>query len=250
MKIKLKLFLVFFFTLTALNTQAEQGDISNLNTITLNTITKNLRALYPSTQVDEVRPSPLAGIYEVVMGKNIAYTTSEGRHFLFGHVFDMRTSQDITQQRLDELNKVKFAELPLKDAIKEVHGKGERVLAVFSDPDCPYCKKLEKELPRLDNVTIYTFPYPLAGLHPDAVNKSKSIWCSPKQQAAWHDYLANSKQPSAAIDCDNPIERNIQLGQKMGISGTPTLISADGRVMPGAGSVGEIDGWLNVKGVK
>lgn len=230
-------------TFTAFTARAESDD-SNLKTIT-----DNLRARYPATQIDDVRPAPIAGIYEVVMGKNIGYTNSEGRHFLFGHVFDMQTRQDVTQQRLDELNKVKFAELPLNDAIKEVHGKGERMLVVFSDPDCPYCKKLEQELPQLDNVTIYTFPFPLEGLHPDSPRKAKSIWCSPKPQSAWHDYVASNKKPTAKTDCDNPIDRNIKLGQKLGINGTPTLIAADGRVMPGAASVEMIDSWMSGKGI-
>lgn len=228
-----------FASITA---HADSGDKN------LKMIADNLRALYPATQIDDVRPAPIAGIYEVVMGNNIGYTNSEGRHFLFGHVFDMQTRQDLTQQRLDELNTVKFSELPLKDAIKVVQGKGERTLVVFSDPDCPYCKKLEQELPQLDNVTIYTFPMPLEGLHPDAPRKSKSIWCSPKPQTAWHDYVAGNKQPTAKPDCDNPIERNIQLGQKLGINGTPTLIAADGRVMPGAASVEQIESWMDKKG--
>jgi len=227
-----------FAAITA-HAEAEAGDRN------LKMIADNLRALYPATQIDDVRPAPIAGIYEVVMGKNIGYTNSEGRHFLFGHVFDMQTRQDLTQQRLDELNTVKFAELPLKDAIKEVHGKGERTLVVFSDPDCSYCRKLEKELPQLDNVTIYTFPFPL---QPDAPRKAKSIWCSPNQQTAWRDYLVSNKQPTAKIDCANPIERNIQLGKNLGINGTPTLIAADGRVLPGPESVEQVDSWMDKKG--
>lgn len=211
----------------------------------LSAIAKNLRWLYPSTQIDEVRPAPISGVYEVVMGKNIGYTNSEGRYFMFGHVFDMKTRQDLTQQRLDDLNIVKFSELPLKDAIKVVQGKGERTLVVFSDPDCSYCRKLEQELPQLDNVTIYTFPLPL---HPDAPRKSKSIWCSPNPQTAWHDYLVSNKQPTAKGDCANPIDRNIELGQKLGVNGTPTLIAADGRVMPGAASIEQVDSWINRKG--
>lgn len=230
---------IFAMALTFTAFTAHAGDKN------LKMIADNLRALYPATQIDDVRPAPIAGIYEVVMGKNIGYTNSEGRHFLFGHVFDMQTRQDLTQLRLDELNTVKFSELPLKDAIKVVHGNGARTLVVFSDPDCSYCRKLEQELPQLDNVTIYTFPFPL---HPDAPRKSKSIWCSPNPQTAWHDYLVSNKQPTAKADCENPIERNIQLGQKLGINGTPTLIAADGRVMPGAASVEQIESWMDKKG--
>lgn len=234
--------LAVVLSLFAFIAHAEQVDTN------LKTIADSLRTLYPATQIDDVRPAPIAGIYEVVMGKNIGYTNSEGRYFLFGHVFDMRTRQDLTQLRLDELNTVKFSELPLHDAIKEVHGKGERTLVVFSDPDCPYCKKLEQDLPRLDNVTIYTFPFPIAGLHPDAPGISKAIWCSPNRQAAWHDYMVGNKRSALKTDCTNPIDRNIQLGQELGITGTPTLIAADGRVMPGAAPAEQIESWLSQKG--
>ena len=230
--------------LTVLATTAHAGQSES----NLEAISNKLRSLYPATQFNEIQPSQFDGIYEVVMGKNVGYTDGEGRFFLFGHVFDMQTRQDLTQQRIDELNKVKFSELPLKDAIKEVRGKGQRKLVVFSDPDCPYCKKLEQYLPRLDNVTIYTFPFPLEGLHPDAPQKAKSIWCSAKRQSAWHDYLVSNKQPTANTDCANPIDRNIQLGQKLGINGTPTLVAEDGRVMPGAASAEQIENWLNQKG--
>jgi len=234
--------LAIVLTVLATTAHAEQGE-SNLEAIG-----NKLRTLYPATQFNEIRPSQFEGMYEVVMGKNVGYTDGEGRYFLFGHVFDMQTRQDLTQQRIDELNKVNFSELPLKDAIKEVRGKGQRKLVVFSDPDCPYCKKLEQDLPKLDNVTIYTFPMPLEGLHPNAPQTAKSIWCSSKRQSAWHDYLVSNKQPTANTDCANPIDRNIQLGQKLGINGTPTLVAEDGRVMPGAASAEQIENWLNQKG--
>lgn len=239
MKLNVKIIAAILMVLVT-TAHAEQGDQAAIAT--------KLSALYPATQFNEIRPSKFDGLYEVVMGKNIGYTDSEGRYFLFGHVFDMQTRQDLTQQRIDELNKVNFSELPLKDAIKEVRGNGQRKLVVFSDPDCPFCKKLERELPQLDNVTIYTFPLPLEGLHPDAPRKAKSIWCSDKRQAAWHDYLVSDKQPTANTDCANPIDRNIQLGQKLGINGTPTLVAEDGRVMPGAASAAQIENWLNPKG--
>ncbi len=210
-------------------------------------IAKILNSLYPSTQIDRVRLSAFKGLYEVDMGKNIGYTDREGRYFLFGHVFDMQSREDITQARLDELNVVKFADLPLKDAIKTVHGNGERVLVVFSDPECPYCKGLEKELTKLNNVTIYTFLFPLDG-HPAAPMKAKAIWCSPDPQIAWHDFMLNNKQPTNKKDCDNPIERNVQLGHKLGINGTPTMILADGQVKPGIEPIEQIEQWITHKG--
>lgn len=241
MKLSMKV-LATVLAMLASVASANQGETN------LEAISNKLNTLYPSTQFNEIRPSQFDGLYEVVMGKNIVYTDSEGRYFLFGHVFDMQTRQDLTQRRIDELNKVNFAELPLKDAIQEVRGNGQRKLVVFSDPDCPFCKKLEMELAKLDNVTIYTFPMPLEGLHPTAPQTAKSIWCSSKRQAAWRDYLISNKQPTGKTDCPNPIERNVQLGQKLGFNGTPTLIAEDGRVMPGAASADQIENWLNQKG--
>ncbi|MGZ8257175.1 MAG: DsbC family protein [Gallionella sp.] len=213
-------------------------------------ITATLKMNYPSTQIDSVRATSISGIYEVVMGKNIGYTNAEGRYFLFGHLFDMRTQQDLTQTVLDKLNTIKFADLPLKDAVKTIHGKGERVVAVFSDPDCPYCKKLEGELAALKNVTLYTFLMPLEGLHPQAVAKAKAIWCSKNPNATMHNYMVEGIQPSDKTDCSNPIERNILLGQKLNINGTPTLVFANGSVVPGAASVAQIEQQLDDKGGK
>lgn len=240
MKYKTKLFAMLLL-ICATAVQAGNWDDSSAT----KDVTKTLRDLYPSTQISDVRKTGIDGIYEVAMGKNIGYTNSEGRYFLFGHIFDMKTQQDLTAQRLDELNVVNFSELPLEDAIKTVRGKGERVLAIFSDPDCPYCKKLEQELPKLSNVTIYTFLMPLDGLHPEASKKAKGIWCSIDKSAAWRDYMLHDKAPVTDKHCDSPIERNVQLGQKFNINGTPTLIAADGRVLPGMAAADQIEKWLN-----
>ena len=214
-------------------------------------IAGKLRAQYPATQISDVHATGLAGIYEVDMGKNIGYTNSEGRFFLFGHIFDMTTQQDLTQQRIDALNVVDFAQLPLKDAIKTVHGKGERVVAIFSDPDCPYCRKLEQELPKLNNVTIYTFLMPLDGLHPEASKKAQAVWCSANKSQALEGYMLHDKALDLSKSCDNPIERNVQLGQKLGINGTPTLLSADGRVLPGMATADQLEKFISaVKGQK
>jgi len=210
---------------------------------------KKLGEMYPSTKITSVSATEIDGLYEVVMGKNIGYTDKNGRLFVFGHIFDMQKQQDLTQQRLDSLNAVNFSELPLKDAIKVVQGKGGRVLAVFSDPDCPYCKRLEPELAKLNNVTIYTFLYPLTGLHPEAGRKAELIWCAKDKAAAWQKFMATGELPSSN-SCPTPIERNSQLGQSMNINGTPTLIAADGRIMPGASSAAQIDDWLNKGGAK
>lgn len=206
-------------------------------------LAKRLRELYPNTQFSTVTDSPVAGIFEVVMGRNIAYTDEHGRYFLFGHLFDMPAQRDLTAEHKDELARIDFSQLPLKDAIKTVHGAGSRVVAIFSDPDCPYCRKLEPELAKVDDVTIYTFLMPLTELHPDARNKAISIWCGADRVKAWSALMLRNTTPANA-NCDHPIDRNVALGERYQINGTPTLISADGRVMPGAASAAQIDAWL------
>ena len=204
---------------------------------------KRLKDLYPATRIERVQTSEIPTVYEVTMGKNSAYTDATGRYFVFGHLYDMKTQRDLTAERMEKQQRIDFSQLPLGDAIKTVRGKGERVLAVFSDPDCPYCKRLEAELDKLDNVTLYIFPYPLEGLHPEAVDKAVAVWCAPDRTRAWADLMKTGKVP-AKRDCENPIQRNIQLAQRLGINGTPTMVSADGRTLPGAAPGDRIEQWL------
>lgn len=201
---------------------------------------KRLREQYPATRITSVRESAVTGLFEVVMGRNVAYTDEAGRYMVFGHLYDMKEQKDLTAAVLDELNKVDVAALPLADAIKTVRGNGERKLFVFSDPDCPYCKRLEPELAKLGNVTIYTFLYPLDGLHPDARRKAQAIWCAKDRAKAWEAFMAAGKLPEGAA-CDNPVERNVRLGGSLSINGTPTLIFGDGAMAPGLLPAAEIE---------
>ena len=137
-----------------------------------------LQALYPSTRFGAVNPTPWPGVFEVVMGTNLAYVDQSGQYFLFGHLYDMKSQRDLSAERKDQLARIDFDTLPLLDAMKEVRGDGSRVLAIFSDPDCPYCQKLESDLRDLSNVTIYTFLMPLVSLHPQAHSKAVSVWCA------------------------------------------------------------------------
>ena len=204
---------------------------------------KRLKELYPATHIDHVQTSEIPAIYEVTMGENSAYTDVTGRYFVFGHLYDMKTQRDLTAERMGKQQRINFAQLPLGDAIKRVHGKGERVLVVFSDPDCPYCKRLEPELDKLDNVTLYTFPFPLQELHPGSPDKAVAVWCAPDRARAWDDLMKIGKVP-ANRQCENPIQRNVQLAQRLGILGTPTLLTSDGRMLPGAASSERIEQWL------
>lgn len=222
-----------------------------------------LRAKYPSTSFTAVHPTPMDGIFEVQMGRNLAYTDDAARHLLFGSMFDMQERTDLTAARRVELGiqqqqqpehrraaepQVDWNSLPLKDAFVRTIGKGDRKMAIFTDPDCPYCKRLEKELTKLDNVTIYTFLYPIDSLHPEATEKAKALWCAGNDKTrsqVWLDFMLTGRMPKAGKSCANPVERNVELAGKLGVRGTPTMISSDGRFMPGAGSAAAVDSFLN-----
>ena len=190
---------------------------------------------YPNTKFGEIQRSAVPGLWEVWMGANVAYVTDEGRHFVFGHLYDMQTQTDLTAAKKEQVNlqieaakpKVSFSDLPLSDAIKTVRGNGKRELAVFSDPHCPYCRDLEKELSQVDNVTIYTFLYPIGSNHPEAASVAQSIWCAKDRAGAWKSFMATGKPPQSAR-CAAPIERNVELANKAGINGTPYIIFGNG----------------------
>lgn len=207
---------------------------------------KTIEAAYPKFKVDSVIKTPYAGLYEVFMGGQIIYT-DENMTFLIaeGHLVDPTTKRDITGERLEELTKVDFSSLPLKDAIKVVKGNGSRKLVVFSDVDCPYCKRLEQnELKNITDVTIYTFLYPIQQLHPDAANKSKSIWCADDRVKAWNNWIFNNQLPKTAKNCDVPLEKVGDLARNLGVVSTPTLIFSDGSRMLGAQPYKEIERGL------
>ena len=203
-----------------------------------------LKKRYPATTFVSVDKTPFKGVYEVTMGKNIAYTDREGRYFLYGNLFDMQEQVDLTSAKRRALARVDWGKLNLADAIVTVKGRGERKLAVFTDPDCPYCRRLEPELDKLDNVTIYTFMLPLEQLHPEAKAKTIAVWCSADKAAAWKELMVRGVRPKGG-NCDHPVDRIIETAAKLSIRGTPHLIAADGRSLPGAASASQIDAFLN-----
>lgn len=207
---------------------------------------KAIEAAYPKFKVDSVTKTPYPGLYEVFMGGQIVYT-DEKLNFLIaeGRLVDPKTKKDITGERLEELTKIDFNSLPLNQAIKVVKGNGSRKLVVFSDVDCPFCKRLEQnELSNIEDVTIYTFLYPIESLHPDAANKSRSIWCAPNRVKAWNDWIFNNKLPSSAAKCEVPLENVGEMARKYGVTSTPTLFFADGKRMLGAQPHKEIERYL------
>lgn len=186
------------------------------------------------------------GWYEVYAGGRLFYTDEDVNYFFLGNIVEAKSMSNITAQRLQKLSAIKFESLPLDFAIKTVKGNGKRKVAVFSDPDCPYCKRLEKDLVNVTDVTIYTFLYPIPSLHPDAARKSKAIWCAPNRQKAWDDYMLRGVL-AADKSCDSPIDEIQAVGQKYKMNGTPTLVFADGRVVPGAISTSDMETYLNGK---
>jgi thiol:disulfide interchange protein DsbC len=204
---------------------------------------KAIEAAYPKVHIESITKTNYAGLYEVFLDGQIVYT-DEKFSFLIaeGRLVEPRTRRDITGERMDELTKVNFATLPFDQAIKVVKGNGSRKLVVFSDPDCPYCKQLEqKELVNITDVTIYTFLYPIEQLHPDAGNKAKVIWCAPDRAKAWTDWVMNGRLPEGAANCDTPLDKVADLGRKLGITSTPTLIFTSGKRILGAYPVKEIE---------
>lgn len=205
----------------------------------------NLKQKYPSTVIKSVTETNLPGIYEVIMGKNIAYVEESGRYFLFGHLFDMQTQTDLSEGKVvaEQAAKMDFKGLPLKDAITIVRGDGSRKVAIFSDPDCPYCKQLENNMVNLTNVTIYLFMFPIEQLHPQSKAKSVAVWCSADRAKAWDGLMRRNENLSGS--CENPIDRNVALAESLGINGTPTLILADGSIIPGAPPAAKLEQLLN-----
>ena len=209
------------------------------------TIRKNLAERIPQLQaIDEVSKSPMAGLYEVrVNGTEIYYTDAEANFLVQGSLIDTKQRRNLTEERVDKLTAINFEALPFKDAFTIVRGNGKRRLAVFQDPNCGYCKRFERDLQKLNHVTIHMFLYPI--LSADSNEKSKNIWCAKDRVKAWQDWMVRDQAPVAA-NCDaSAIARNIDIGRKFKISGTPTLVFVDGSRVPGAISMAEVEKHLS-----
>jgi thiol:disulfide interchange protein DsbC len=203
-----------------------------------------IESKFPGAAVTNVARSPYFGLYEAQFDDRMIYTDAKVSYVVVGAIFDADTKQNLTDARLRQLNRVAWDQLPLDLAIKKVKGNGARKLAIFSDADCPYCKRLESEMTKLDNVTIYTFMFPIAQLHPDAARKSALIWCAPDRSKAWDEWFASGKLPNNKGDCATPLAKTAQLGQKYRISATPTLVFADGTMVPGAIPLDQLENEL------
>ncbi len=205
---------------------------------------KNLAERLPQLQkIDEVSKTPIAGLYEIrVNGTEIFYADAEGNYLLQGNLIDTRQRRNLTEERVDKLSAISFDALPFKDAFTIVRGNGKRKLAVFEDPNCGYCKRFEHDLQKVDNVTVYMFLYPI--LSADSTDKSKAIWCAKDKGKAWQDWMVRDKAVTAASCDTTAIERNVEVGRKHKINGTPTLIFTDGTRVPGAITAAQVEKYL------
>jgi thiol:disulfide interchange protein DsbC len=198
---------------------------------------------FPKEKILEVDKTPYSGLYEVAFEDSIVYT-DEKLDFLFsGSIYDMKTMQNVTEARAKQLYAIKFDSLPFQYAFKEVKGDGKRRVAIFTDPNCPFCKRLEKEMEHVDNVTVYRF---ILAILPGSPEKAKNIWCSPNREKAWRDALLEGKTPPKAQPCDtSALQKVAKLAEKLRINGTPAIVFVDGSINPGLMPADEIDKQLS-----
>lgn len=203
----------------------------------IDTVKSHLKQNYPLLKIENVAVTEVKGIYSASMDGQVIYVSEDAEHVMLGPMLRLKDQKNLTKDLAMKQNPVDWKALPLQDAIKTVRGTGKRQLAVFSDPNCPYCKRLEEDLKKLKDVTIYTFIFPIK---PQSVAVSKDVWCSENRAYAWQNLMEKGQQPKKK-SCDHPIERNLALGKKLGLNGTPALIFANGWKVMGALSVGEIE---------
>jgi thiol:disulfide interchange protein DsbC len=182
-------------------------------------------------KIDELKLTPY-GLMEIRVGTEILYADMTGTYLIAGNVIDMRTKENLTQARTDKLTSIAWKDLPLQDAIKIVKGKGTRQVAMFEDPNCGYCRLIHQHFTKVDDVTMYVFLLPI--LSPDSTDKSKQIWCAADRSKAWLDWMLDKKMVAGEGKCTTPLDRNTEMGRKYKVTGTPTVIFADGSRVPGA----------------
>jgi len=202
-------------------------------------IKAELRRKVPEAQVDSVRKVPYGGLYEVTVGSEIFYTDEKASFLVLGAIVDLRTKENVTELRMRQLNRVSFDSLPLDSAVKIVRGNGSRRVAVFADPNCGYCKRFERDLIGVSDITVYVFLYPI--LAPDSVQKSKAVWCAPDRGKAWLDLMVRDMSVPVDTSCTTPIDKILEFGKGKRIQGTPTIFFEDGERVPGAMAIADFE---------
>ena len=199
-------------------------------------------------KIDEINKTPVPGVYEVRIGTEIVYSDATGDHLFQGNLIDTKTRSDLTQARIDKVTAIDFASLPLKDAIVWKQGTGARRIVVFADPNCTYCKKFETDMQQVKDVTVYTFLYPILG--GDSPDKARNIWCAKDSGAVWRQWMINgTAAPRSMGACDTSVlQRNLALGKKYRVNGTPSLVFEGGKRVPGALPPAEVEKQLALSG--
>lgn len=237
--------LIFVLALLAFSTASLAGEPQVSNKI-MQDITRNFRHMSPRLIVKSVRPlDAIPGLYEVQVGDTVFYSDASGKHMISGHIFETLTKHDLTESRIEDINRIDWKKLPLKNAI--VSGDPNGIpLAIFTDPDCPFCRELEKELIHVKGVKVYTFLFPLVEIHPHARADAEAIWCARDKHKALLDIMLHGKSAIdiAASPCKTPVDETLALGEKLKINGTPTLIAGDGRMHAGGFSAKRLKLWL------
>lgn len=201
---------------------------------------KSIQAHFPDSEIESLTPTPFQGLYEVVIGGEIFYTDKEAKYFFMGHVVDTKTRVSLTSERMQEIRdarRIAIDTLPLEHAIKSVKGNGKRTLIVYSDPNCPYCKRLEEELVNATDVTIHILLYPILK---GSIATATAIWCSDDRLKAWEAFMLKAVQPTGN-NCETPFTKLLQSGQQNRVTGTPTLVFADGSIVSGMIPLAEIE---------
>lgn len=211
---------------------ASQSSVTQVSPVTLDSVKSAFELRFEGLDVTQVRATPVPGLYEVQIGMDLIYVDEQVDHVFQGTLIDARTRVDLTAARLQKLSEVPFESLPVEHAIKIVKGDGSRKLAVFEDPNCGYCKQLHASLKDMDNITLYSFQFPI--LSPDSIMKSRDIWCADDSAVTLQAWMLDGKVPVAAQCDDNPVEQVLELGRKLMVRGTPAILFADGSRVNGA----------------
>ncbi|TCM68656.1 thiol:disulfide interchange protein DsbC [Acinetobacter calcoaceticus] len=204
----------------------------------VDTVKAKLAQQYPNVKIEDLKATEMQGLYSASLDNQIVYVNEQAQHLFVGSMIRIKDQHNLTKDLALAQPSIDVKKLPLQDAIKTVIGNGQRQLIVFSDPNCPYCKTLEANLAQLNNVTIYTFLYPLKA---QSIIPSKQVWCSPNKAYAWQSLIRSGVKPTAAANCETPIERNLALGKALKLQGTPAVIFSNGHLVLGAYPADEIN---------
>lgn len=220
---------------------AGQAQTTDIPAAQLKALQQKLAQRLPTLPpVESARTTPMSGLIELKVGNSVFYSDATGDYLIEGHMLETRTRRDLTAERLEDINRVAFDTFPFQDAIVWKNGTGKRRLVVFADPNCGYCKQLERELQKVKDITVYTLLIPILGA--DSRAKSESIWCMKDRTSAWLDWMIDNKAPARAFGkCTTPMQRNLALAQRLGVNGTPAMFFEDGTRLAAAAPLATIE---------